>query len=474
MRRVALGIAVVAAITASYMFGRRSSQGSSGHAHVRHVLYYVDPMHPSYKSDKPGIAPDCGMKLEPVYAEDAGSAPAMLPVSTPISGAVSIDSSMQKLLGIRVASAIKGSATRQLRVIGRVAPEDTRVYRINAGVDGFIRETFDDSVGTHVKKDQKLATYYSPEFLAVASGFLAASERVPGAVGTDGARTVPFPGAVSKQGVSSIQGYMDRLQNLGMSEVQIQHIADSRQLPENIDVVSPTDGFVLSRSITPGQHFDHAMEFYRVADLQRVWVLVEVDDQEASYVHAGSAATISLSSGAREWPAKITESLPQSEAAGGTTKLRLEVANPGFLLRPDMVVDVKIPVRMAPGVTVPVDALVDTGARPRVYVERSEGVFEPREVETGWRSGDQVEIRAGVRAGEHVVVAATFLVDSESRLKSPVPLAVPEESRATAKRVLDPGCAMPGSRSVTDQGAACKNNLPNQTSNMTAKQMSGR
>jgi Cu(I)/Ag(I) efflux system membrane fusion protein len=286
---------------------------------------------------------------------------------------------------------------------------------------------------------------------------------------------VPFPGAVSKQGVSSIQGYTDRLLNLGMSEVQIKHIADTRQLPENIDVVAPSDGFILSRNITPGQHFDHTMEFYRIADLQRVWVLAEVDEQEAAYVHPDGAALISLNAGGRQLPARITESLPQSEAAGGTVKVRLEVANPGFLLRPDMVVDVKIPLRVPAGVTVPADALVDTGARTRVYVESSEGVFEPREVETGWRSGDQVEIRQGIRPGELVVVAATFLVDSESRLKSPAPLVAREESKKTAKSVVDPGCGPArGSNSVTDQGASCKNNLPNQTPHSSAKPASGR
>jgi RND family efflux transporter MFP subunit len=476
-KRRALAITgIVGAVAVSYFLGRHQAQPPAEASTRHHLLYYIDPMHPAYKSDKPGIAPDCGMQLEAVYAEDAGNAPALLTVQSLPSGAVSIDPSMQKLLGIRVASVTKTtSATRELRVIGRVLPEDTRVYRLNAGVDGLIKETFSDSVGTRVKKDQKLATYYSPEFLSVASGFLAATERVPGAVGSDGNRTVAFPGAVSKQGSSSLQGYTDRLENLGMSELQVKHIAETRQLPENIDIVAPSDGFILSRNITPGQHFDHTMEFYRIADLQRVWVLAEVDEQEAAYVHPDGAALISLNVGGRQLPARITESLPQSEAAGGTVKVRLEVANPDFLLRPDMVVDVRIPLRLAAGVTVPADALVETGARTRVYVERSEGVFEPREVETGWRSGDHVEIRRGIRPGERVVVAATFLVDSESRLKSPEPVALREESKKTAKSVVDPGCGtVPGSNSVTDQGASCKNNLPNQTSHSATKPASGR
>ncbi len=418
-RRIILVFAVVVALAASYLLGRHSQAGQGKSAH--RILYYVDPMHPAYISDKPGVAPDCGMPLEPVYADEpnphAAIARAVQFQLPP--GAVSIDASTQHLLGIRVAPVEKGDATHIVRAVGRVAPEDTRIYRINSGVDGFIRETFHDSVGTQVKKDQTLATYYSPDFLAVASGFLAASERVPGANGNDGARAVPFPGTVAKQGVSSLQGYSDRLRNLGMSDVQIKRIADARQLPENIDVVSPVDGFILSRNVSAGLHFDHSMEFYRIADLARVWVVAEISESDASYFHPGGQAQIVLNDSGRHLAARITDSLPQSEAGGGSVKLRLEVDNPRFILRPEMLVDVELPSHLPSGVTIPLDALVDSGSHVRVYVQRTEGVFEPREVEVGWRSAERVEILKGLAPGEHVVVAATFLVDSESRLKNP-------------------------------------------------------
>jgi len=161
------------------------------------------------------------------------------------------------------------------------------------------------------------------------------------------------------------------------------------------------------------------MEFYRVADLSRVWVVAEVFEQDATNLRPGVPAQITLPSEGRRLPAHLTDSLPQSESGGGTVKLRLEVENPKVVLRPNMLVDVELPVRLPPAVTVPLDALVDSGEKARVYVEHGEGVFEPREVEAGWRTGDRVEILHGVQTGEHVVVSATFLVDSESRLKSP-------------------------------------------------------
>jgi len=444
MKRTSLAIAVVAAIAASYGIGRYKSHSQSGNQTGRHVLYYVDPMHPSYKSDKPGIAPDCGMRLVPVFAEDLGNAQPSSPLAQLPAGAVAIDAATQRLMGIRVAAVEKSGTTRTVRVIGRVVPEDTRVYRVNSGLGGFIRETYNDSVGMLVKKDQKLASYYSPDFLAVASGFLAANERVPGAVGNDGNRTMPFPGTLSKQGVSSMQGYTDRLRNLGMSDVQIKRIADSRQLPESIDIVAPADGFIVARNISPGQHFDHEMEFYRLADLSRVWVVAEIYEQEAPYLRPGGLAQIQLKDEGRKLPGRITDSLPQSEAGGGTVKLRLEVDNPKFLLRPDMVVDVELPIRLPPAVTVPLDAVVDSGARARVYIERGEGIFEPREVETGWRFGERVEILRGVRLGERVVVEATFLVDSESRLKAPA-------SGPTPARTTDRPAGVPGHLTAASQ-----------------------
>jgi len=420
MWRTALALVVIAAIAASFGLGRYYLRSEPDSKTGRHVICYVDPMHPAYTSDKPGIAPDCGMPLVPVYSDAAGYKPKFSPTEPLSAGVVSIDLVTQRLLGIQVAPAEKGGAMRKVRVIGRVVPEDTRVYSVNAGVDGFIRATFQDSVGTQVKKDQKLATYYAPDFLAAASGFLAATQGVPGAVGKDGARFTPnFPGTIAKEGVRSVQGYTDRLRNFGMSDEQIRQVANSRELPDTIDVVAPADGFILARNISPGQHFDHMMEFYRVADLSRVWVVAEVFEQEAANLHPGGAAQISLHGEGRQLPAHLTDSLPQSEPGGGTVKLRLEVENPKVVLRPNMLVDVELPVRLPAAVTVPLDAVIDSGESARVYVERGEGIFEPRQVQTGWRTGDRVEILHGVQPGEHVVVSATFLVDSESRLKSP-------------------------------------------------------
>lgn len=418
MRKVLTAGFIGLLILVSYALGRRHAEPASESARSRRVLYWVDPMHPTYKSNHPGTAPDCGMALEPVYADSP-----TLPVATSpmLDGAIAIDPDSQRLAGIRVAVPEKTSGTHTVRLLGRVVPEDTHTYLVNSGTEGFIRDTFNDSVGVFVKKNQKLASSYVGDTLSVASGYLAATAGVPGAVAKDGARTMPFPGAVSKQGVSSIQGYTDRLRNLGLSETQIQEMAESRQLPETVDIVSPADGLILARNVTAGQHFNRSTEFYRIADLSQVWIVADVFGSDAQAIHAGAVARVTLSDRRGAFSARVSDVLPQVDPATRVLKLRLEANNPGYALRPDMFVDVELPVEGAAGLSVPQDAVIDSGFEQRVFVERSAGVFEPRSVQIGWRSGDRVEIVHGLAEGERVVVEGTFLVDSESRLKSRAP-----------------------------------------------------
>jgi len=428
MKKIPIAFVILLLMALSYFAGRRHpAPRESATPSTRPVLYWVDPMHPDYKSDHPGVAPDCGMELEPVYAEPVSAS--VSSSAPPLRGSVSIDAARQQLFGIRVASVEKTSGTGKLRVLGRVVPEDTRVFKVDSGMNGFVRATFNDSVGELVQKNQKLATYYGSESLSVESGFLAATAGVNPTNNKDGNRTLAYPGAVSKQGFSSVQGYSDRLRNLGMSDVQIEQMSQNRQLPESIDILSPVDGFIIARNISPGQHFDRSVEFYRIADLSKVWIVADVYGSEAQNLRPGTIARVTLADQGKTFAARVSSVLPQVDPMTRSLKLRLEADNPGLALRPDMFVDVELYASVPSGLTVPVDAVIDSGREQRVFVERSAGVFEPREVQVGWRSGDRVQILHGLTEGERVVSAGTFLVDSESRLKSvqAAPKAQPRE-----------------------------------------------
>jgi len=385
---------------------------SSNSGQSRRVLYWVDPMHPSYRSDKPGTAPDCGMALEPVYAEEASHG--LLPPEDPVAGTTHIDPATQQLYGIRLAKVEMGDGHGTIRVFGRVAADQTRIYRVNLGTDGYVKETHDDAVGNHVTKDQHLAVVYSPEFLSVAGGYLSANERTPGGMNASKENTAPS----TTLGATSAQARADRLRNLGMSDSQIMEISMDHKIPENVYVVSPTDGFILSRTISPGLRFDRGMDLYTIADLSHVWILAEIFGRDARAFRPGATARVTLQDTGESFKARVSDVLPEVDPATRVLNVRLEVDNPGFKLRPDMFVNVELATSLPAGLTVPADAVVDSGLSKRVYVETSAGHFEAREVETGERLNDRVEVVKGLREGESVVAAGTFLVDSESRLQA--------------------------------------------------------
>ncbi len=378
---------------------------------ARRILYYQDPMHPAYRSDKPGIAPDCGMDLVPVYADDAGSAIASSR-KTP-SGTVEIDPVVQQLYGIRLAKAEKDQGRGSIQVFAHVEADETRVYRVTVGTEGYVKETHDDAVGNKVAKNQHLATIYSPDFLAIAGGYLAANESFPGAANAarEGA------GATSAQGIAGVQARADRLRNLGMSDSQIDEITHNHKLPEDVYVVSPTDGFILTRSISPGMRFERQAELYTVADLSQVWIVAEIFERDAQTFRPGTVARVTLPDTGESFRATVSNVLPEVDPATRTMRLRLEAENPGLKLRPNMFVSVDLPISLPTGLSVPVDAVLDSGLSKRVFVQASEGHFESRPVETGWQLGDRVQIVKGLQTGDLVVSSGTFLVDSESRLQ---------------------------------------------------------
>lgn len=411
MTRKALTLALlVAALAAGFAAGHHRSAASAGAA--RQPLYYVDSMHPSFRSDKPGIAPDCGMPLTPVYAEDlrggAASAAGELPAGT-----LRIDPATQQMYGIQLVPVRTASGQDTLHLFGRVSADETRVFRVNFGTDGYVKETHGDAVGTRVQRDQHLATVYSPEFLSVAGGYLSANERAPAAGSGMRDNTAPTANA------ASAQARADRLRNLGMSDAQITELSRSRKIPEDVYVVAPANGFIMARNLSPGLRFERHTDLYTIADLSHVWILAQVSGRDAHALRPGTVARVTLPDTGESLRARVSNVLPEIDPVSHTLTVRLDAANPSFRLRPDMVVDVELPVAHSAALTVPAEAVLDSGLRKRVYVQTAAGSFQPREVQTGWHLADQVQITAGLAEGEMVASAGTFLIDSESRLQQP-------------------------------------------------------
>jgi len=351
------------------------------------------------------------MRLEPLAAGDARGASAPASLENP--GMVVVNAARQQLIGIRTDEVRRAPSSHVLRVPGRIAVDDQRLYRIVAAVDGWILDLGPNTVGRSVKKDQLLASYYTPNLLYNERLFLLsvpANELVP-------TQTKDFSQAsIRTSGSANPQFPIDALRGLGMSDLQIEEIHRTRTAAPQINVYSPVSGFVLARNISPRQQFDKGTELYRIADLSRVWAMTDLFEKDRQFVKPGAKAAVVYQG--RRLEARMSDVLPQFDAESRTLQTRFELDNPGYILQPGMFVDVEIGVEMPAAITVPADAVFDSGLRKTVFVDRGKGSFEARRVEIGWRLGGRVEIVRGLMEGERVVASANFLLDSESRMRA--------------------------------------------------------
>jgi Cu(I)/Ag(I) efflux system membrane fusion protein len=418
---------------AAFVAGRYSkASGNNRPAASKRLLYYVDPMHPTFHSDRPGIAPDCGMPLEPVYEDENPMAALSLPA-----GSVSIPVHEQQLIGVRVETVKRNSGSRSIRTSGRVEADDNRVYKLMAASEGWVQSLQNNPAGAIVKKDELLASFYSQEFRNAEQaylGALASSQRV---------KTMRDP----EDQNSNLRICEEQLHALGMGDPQIKELARTRQTTRDIGVISPVDGVVLARNVSPQQRFEAHTELYRIADLSKVWILADLREGEASGLLPGSQVEVKVPGLSKTLHARVSQNPPLFDAASHTLKLRLEAQNPGFVLRPDMFVDLEFTSKAAPGITVDQGSVLDSGLEKIVYVETADGIFERRPVETGAVYSDRVAITKGLVEGERVVTAGNFLVDSESRMRRSSPIvsiSLPSAKEAPAHEVAmrDPVCGM--------------------------------
>lgn len=400
------------------LYYERFHQPSAVASEERKPLYYVDPMHPAYKSDKPGIAPDCGMKLEPVFADSAkpGSAPSAAEFGAPPdlpANAIQVSAEKQQLIGVQYGTVQMAQASDTLRTVGKVAMDETRIARVHSKISGWIEKVYVDFTGSGVKAGQPLLTIYSPEMLASQQEYLLALR----------SREISYHSSVREASINTaelIEAARKRLELWDLTPAQIEELQKSNQPIRNITIFSPADGTVLERNAFPGQKIAPETQLYSVANLDRVWVMADVYESDMDKIRVGQKATITFPAvNSRSFTGTVDFIQPQVDATTRTLKVRLNAMNPNQQLKPDMFVNVDFytgsPVRM----TVPADAVLDSGLTKTVFVDRGNGYLEPREVQTGERTGQSIQVLSGLRPGERIVTSGTFLIDSESRLRNP-------------------------------------------------------
>lgn len=416
VKAILILLVIALAFAAGFGYGRFGKRAAPA---GRKILYYVDPMHPAYRSDRPGVAPDCGMKLEPVYAGEgaAGAAhakPDINPETGEDIGAIQIPAERQRLIGVRYGQAEITGGEKTFRSTGKVAFDETAITRVHARVDGWIDQVFVDFTGKAVEKGQKLLTLYSPELLSTQQEYLLALK-------SRELMKASLLHAAMGHGDSLAEASRRKLELLDLTAAQIDELARTGQPVRNITLYAPASGHVIARNSFPKQRITPETELYAIADLSKVWVLADVFESDAPLVRMGQPVSVTLPYAHRTLAGTVSYLQPQMDPATRTLRVRIELPNPGLLLKPDMFVDAEFRIPLARRITVPVEAVVDTGLKKTVFVDRGNGVLEPRTVETGERGGDRIEILKGLRAGERIVTSGNFLIDSETRLKAGAP-----------------------------------------------------
>ena len=384
---IALGVVVIARPTAKTTAAAPPAQ--------KKVLFWVDSMNPGYKSDKPGKAPD-GMDLVPVY-DDGVAAP-----SSNVAGYtnVKLTADRKQLIGVQTGMTEMRSLGRTVRTVGRVAVDETRLYKISTKFDGYIEKLYVNVTGQRVRKGQPLFSVYSPDLLATQQEYLLAMR-------------------AAKQSPSLLAAARQRLLLWDITPADIEKLERTGTVRKSLTIDSPVSGVVLNKLAVQGGRVTPGEPLFEIANLDRVWIQADVYESELPFIRVGATATTTLSYvPGRKWTGRVTFIAPTVDPMTRTVKVRTEFDNADGALKPDMFGDVVIEQPERKVIVVPDSAVLQTGTRSVVFVVADDGTFEPREVSVGTKSDQFYEVRSGLTAGEKVVTQANFLIDSESRLKA--------------------------------------------------------
>jgi membrane fusion protein, copper/silver efflux system len=408
MKRAApVAFVVTLAFLGGYVYGHLRGGGPVVAAKTaRRILYYQCPMHPSYRSDHPGVAPCCNMELQPVYEGDA---------SPPSSAAIHITPRQQELIGVQYGSVEFGPASRVIRSAARVGLNETRVAHIQTKLEGFIDRLYVQSVGETVTKGQPLVSIYNRRaYSMVQEEFLQATM-------DSGGMALPSAAAASPEARNAlgeaVLAARQHLEMVGFTEDQIEAVARAHQPLRSFALYAPFDGTVVEFGAALNQQTSMA-PLLTVADLTSVWITASLPTADAAALQPGQTASFaSTTFPGKTFHGRVDRILPELDSETRRVTVRLNFDNPGLLLKPQMYGDVEL--RMGMGerrLTVAQSAVLDSGRTRTVFIDLGNGYLEPREVITGERLGDRVEVVRGLSAGERVVTSGNFLIDSEAQL----------------------------------------------------------
>jgi membrane fusion protein, copper/silver efflux system len=376
-------------------------------AGARRILFYRSPMDPSVRSDKPS-KDSMGMDFLPVYEDETAPVPAAVAGRA----VVSLTPERRSLLGVRSEAVRQMRIEKSLRTVGRVTQDERRLAHFHTRFEGTVEHLYVDYTNMYVKKGDPLLSIYSPDLVATQQEYLLALR----ALKQLGSSPIP---SVAEGSANLLEAARQRLLQWDIRPQDIAEVERTGTVRRTFDLYADVSGFVVQKNVVLGMRVMPADTLFDIVDLSQVWVLADVYESDLQAVRLGMPATVTLSFlPGKTWRGTVANIAPTVEEKTRTIKVRIDVDNTGGTLKPDMYADVQLRTDMGLGLVVPDNAIIDTGDRKLVFLDRPDGAIEPREVEVGVRIPDGYQVLRGLAKGDRVVTAANFLLDSESSLKA--------------------------------------------------------
>ena len=397
-----------------YLWQKNQPGPATDQKTVQGKQLYTCSMHPFIIKDKPGTCPICGMELIKKIDGAATDGTAMTPEQqkqAAMLGQVSMSATQRIMANVATMEAKQQILSKEINAVGIVQFDQSRQSKVTAWIAGRIDKLNVNTVGAFVNKNRPVAELYSPELLATQQEYLLALKS------REQLKDSPIK-SISQNGEGLVASAKQRLMLYGVKESQIIQLEKAGKPTIKLPIYTPLSGVVIEKMVQQGQYVNVGDPLFSIADLSTVWVEIEVYENEFQNIKIGQLVEIrSQSYPGRSFSGRVTFVYPFLDPKTRTVKARVEMANPGLKLKPDMFVNAVIKVGMGSAIVVPSSAVMDSGKRQVVWVEAQPGIFEQREVQVGERANDQAQILSGLKVGEKVAVSGAYLIDSESQLR---------------------------------------------------------
>lgn len=346
---------------------------------------------------------------EPAPLEDAPAASPPAAPSEPSLAPVTLTPERVQRIGVKTGVVEVRAVHDELRTVGTIEADEARISDVNVRFAGWVRKVYADAMYKQVRRGQPLLSIYSPELVTAEREYLVAKELL--------ARTT-LPGGHELHGSRLLlQAATERLKHWQVPDREIARLKRSGKVAQEIEIDSPASGIVVERKAFPNTYAEPGTKLYSVADLSTVWVYAHIFQNEIGRVKAGDPATVTVDAyPGQTFPARVSFIWPEVDQTTRRARVRLEIPNPEMKLLLGMYVNVELGLPLGDRLAIPASGVFQSGARQIAFVDRGGGYFEPRDIETGARAGDDFVVQKGLAAGERVVTSANFLIDSESQL----------------------------------------------------------